>query len=71
MGKRVRAKPGAAAALRASGNGMQMHAIGGIVVRAASPDDLEAIQALEFAAFPGDRLSRRSLRAFIAARIGL
>lgn len=46
---------------------MQMGASGGIVVRAASLDDLDAIQALEFAAFPGDRLSRRSLRAFIRA----
>ena len=44
-----------------------MGASGGIGVRAASLDDLDAIQALEFAAFPGDRLSRRSLRAFIGA----
>ncbi|MGO4872407.1 MAG: GNAT family N-acetyltransferase [Roseiarcus sp.] len=47
---------------------MQTRASGGIVVRAASMGDLEAIQALEFAAFPGDRLSRRSLRAFLGAR---
>ena len=46
---------------------MQMGASGGMVVRAASLDDLDAIQALEFAAFPGDRLSRRSLRGFIGA----
>jgi len=46
---------------------MQIGASGGIVVRAASPDDLDAIEALELAAFPGDRLSRRSLRAFIRA----
>jgi len=46
---------------------MQIWASGGMVVGAASLDDLDAIQALEFAAFPGDRLSRRSLRSFIAA----
>ncbi len=46
---------------------MQMGACGGMTVRAASPDDLDAIQALEVAAFPGDRLSRRSLRGFLRA----
>jgi len=46
---------------------MQMGACGGMVVGAASLDDLDAIQALEYAAFPGDRLSRRSLRSFIVA----
>jgi ribosomal protein S18 acetylase RimI-like enzyme len=49
------------------GNGMQTHAFGGIVVRAASLGELDAIHALEVAAFPDDRLSRRSLHAFIAA----
>ncbi len=46
---------------------MQMGASGGMMVRAASLEDLDAIQALEFAAFPGDRLSRRSLHGFIGA----
>ncbi len=46
---------------------MQMGASGGMMVCSASLDDLEAIQALEFAAFPTDRLSRRSLRGFIRA----
>ena len=46
---------------------MHMGASGGMTVRAASLDDLDAIEALEFAAFPGDRLSRRSLRGFIRA----
>jgi ribosomal protein S18 acetylase RimI-like enzyme len=40
---------------------------GDIVVRAAEPADLEAIHALEVAAFATDRLSRRALRRFIAA----
>ncbi len=44
-----------------------MGASGSMTVRAASPEDLDAIEALEFAAFPGDRLSRRSLRGFIRA----
>ena len=44
-----------------------MSACGGMTVRAASPDDLDAIHALEVAAFPGDRLSRRSLRGFLRA----
>jgi ribosomal protein S18 acetylase RimI-like enzyme len=39
----------------------------GIVIRAAEPGDLDAILALEFAVFSADRLSRRSLRAFIAS----
>jgi [ribosomal protein S18]-alanine N-acetyltransferase len=38
-----------------------------IVVRAAEPADLEAIHALEVAAFATDRLSRRALRRFIGA----
>ena len=46
---------------------MHMGASGGMTVRAASLDDLDAIEALEAAAFTGDRLSRRSLRAFIRA----
>lgn len=37
----------------------------GLAIRAAEPGDLDAILALEFAAFSTDRLSRRSLRAFI------
>jgi [ribosomal protein S18]-alanine N-acetyltransferase len=36
-----------------------------MTVCAASLDDLDAIVALEIAAFAGDRLSRRSLRGFI------
>jgi ribosomal-protein-alanine acetyltransferase len=36
-----------------------------ISIRAASPNDLDAIFALEQAVFSADRLSRRSLRAFI------
>jgi len=39
---------------------------GGPVVRPATQDDLDAILALELAVFATDRLSRRSLRAFIA-----
>lgn len=42
-----------------------MQAPGGMVVGGASLADLVAIEALELAVFPGDRLSRRSLRAFI------
>jgi len=38
-----------------------------MVVRAAEPQDLEAILALECAAFTNDRLSRRALRRFIKA----
>lgn len=36
-----------------------------ISIRAARPSDLDAIFALEHAVFSADRLSRRSLRAFI------
>ena len=36
-----------------------------VSIRAANPSDLDAIFALEHAAFSADRLSRRSLRAFI------
>jgi ribosomal-protein-alanine N-acetyltransferase len=39
-----------------------------VVVRPAHAGDLGAIEALEREAFSGDRLSRRSLRNFIAAR---
>ncbi len=46
---------------------MHMGASGGMTVRAASLDDLDTVEALELAAFPGDRLSRRSLRGFIRA----
>jgi len=46
---------------------MHMGASGGMSVRAASLDDLDAIEALEIAVFPSDRLSRRSLRSFIGA----
>jgi ribosomal protein S18 acetylase RimI-like enzyme len=38
-----------------------------IPIRAATLDDLDAILALELAVFSTDRLSRRSLRAFIAS----
>jgi ribosomal-protein-alanine acetyltransferase len=38
-----------------------------IVIRAAELPDLEAIHALELAAFATDRLSRRALRRFILA----
>jgi ribosomal protein S18 acetylase RimI-like enzyme len=38
-----------------------------ISIRPAKLDDLDAILALEFAVFSADRLSRRSLRAFIAS----
>jgi [ribosomal protein S18]-alanine N-acetyltransferase len=46
---------------------MQTRHSSDMTVRAASLSDLEAILALEVAAFPGDRLSRRSLRSFIRA----
>jgi ribosomal-protein-alanine acetyltransferase len=46
---------------------MNTHVAGGMTIGPASLDDLDAIEALEAAAFPGDRLSRRSLRAFIRA----
>jgi [ribosomal protein S18]-alanine N-acetyltransferase len=39
----------------------------GITIRAAEIGDLDAILALELAVFSSDRLSRRSLRAFIAS----
>ncbi len=38
-----------------------------IVIRAATLSDIDAIYALELAVFSTDRLSRRSLRAFIAS----
>ena len=57
MGKRAGAK----------GPDMNTHVAGGMTIGAASLDDLDAIEALEAAAFTGDRLSRRSLRAFIRA----
>ena len=44
---------------------MNTHVAGGMTIGPASLDDLDAIEALETAAFSGDRLSRRSLRAFI------
>lgn len=37
------------------------------MVRHATPADLPAIEAIETAVFEGDRLSRRSLRYFLAA----
>ena len=40
---------------------------GGLVVRAAVLDDLDAITKLESDSFPEDRVSRRSLRAFLRA----
>ena len=46
---------------------MNTHVAGGMTIGPASLDDLDAIEALEAAAFTGDRLSRRSLRAFIRA----
>ena len=46
---------------------MMTHVAGGMTIGPASLDDLDAIEALEAAAFTGDRLSRRSLRAFIRA----
>jgi ribosomal protein S18 acetylase RimI-like enzyme len=46
---------------------MQTRTQGGMAIGAASLDDLDAIEKLEVAAFPGDRLSRRSLRAFLRA----
>jgi [ribosomal protein S18]-alanine N-acetyltransferase len=39
----------------------------GLVIRAAEIGDLDAILALEHAVFSSDRLSRRSLRAFIVS----
>jgi len=46
---------------------MHTHVAGGMTIGSASLDDLDAIEALETAAFTGDRLSRRSLRAFVRA----
>lgn len=46
---------------------MNTHVVGGMTIGPASLDDLDAIEALEAAAFTGDRLSRRSLRDFIRA----
>lgn len=37
------------------------------VIRASTLDDLDAVESLENRAFPGDRLSRRSLRRYIVA----
>jgi ribosomal-protein-alanine acetyltransferase len=39
-----------------------------LAIRAAREGDLDALEALEREAFAGDRLSRRSFKAFIAAR---
>jgi ribosomal-protein-alanine acetyltransferase len=38
-----------------------------LAIRAAHLGDLDSLESLERAAFAGDRLSRRSLRAFIAS----
>ena len=43
------------------------HVAGGMTIQPATLGDLDAIEALEAAAFTGDRLSRRSLRAFVRA----
>jgi ribosomal-protein-alanine N-acetyltransferase len=43
------------------------HVAGGMTIQPAALGDLDAIEALEAAAFTGDRLSRRSLRAFVRA----
>jgi len=51
----------------AKGPKMNSHVVGGMTIGPASLDDLDAIEALEAAAFTGDRLSRRSLRGFIRA----
>ncbi len=40
---------------------------GGLVVRAAVLEDLDAITKLEYDSFPEDRVSRRSLRYFLRA----
>jgi [ribosomal protein S18]-alanine N-acetyltransferase len=39
-----------------------------IAIRSARESDLDALERLEHAVFPGDHLSRRSLRSFIASR---
>jgi [ribosomal protein S18]-alanine N-acetyltransferase len=41
--------------------------VNSIAIRPAHLSDLDAIERLERVVFPGDRLSRRSLRAFIVA----
>src|SRR5271166_931965 len=46
---------------------MNSHVVGGMTIGPASLGDLDAVEALETAAFTGDRLSRRSLRGFIRA----
>jgi ribosomal-protein-alanine acetyltransferase len=46
---------------------MGTHVAGGMTIQPAALGDLDAIEALEAAAFTGDRLSRRSLRAFVRA----
>ena len=47
---------------------MSTHVVGGMTIQPATLSDLGAIEALEAAAFTGDRLSRRSLRAFVLAK---
>jgi ribosomal-protein-alanine N-acetyltransferase len=42
-----------------------------MMVRPARPADLPAIEAIENAVFDGDRLSRRSLRYFLAANTAM
>ena len=46
---------------------MSGHVAGGMMIQPAALEDLDAIEALEAAAFTGDRLSRRSLRSFVKA----
>jgi ribosomal-protein-alanine acetyltransferase len=46
---------------------MGAYVAGGMTIQPAALGDLDAIEALETAAFTGDRLSRRSLRAFVRA----
>ena len=61
---------GAACRARAADRGdeeMGTHVAGGMTIQPAALGDLDAIEALEAAAFTGDRLSRRSLRAFVRA----
>lgn len=38
-----------------------------LAVRTARPSDLDALVAIELAAFPGDRLTRRALRRLVAS----
>ena len=40
---------------------------GALVIRPGEPGDIDALLALEWSAFSGDRLSRRALRRFLAA----